>query len=607
MAAALILLTTAPAAADLPDGMVQAITSEIVVNADTTYVETRTFEAKLVNDRLVAEAATTSFDFDPTDEKLELLEAWITHADGTRIEVPAASIFTRPSAAAQSTPGFVDTQTTTVVFPQVQRGSVVHSKWRHSINTPQLLGFNANFLPELNGRMAVDVTITAPASLPIAFGQRGGFAVSDTTTGATRTITASIRTGETYPAEPHMVSPIDVGPGFVASTLTGYEQFGAIYARQAAGKAAVTPEIQTLAASIANGATGLEAARRVHNWVAGHIRYVAVYLSAGDDYVPHDAASVLRNGYGDCKDHVVLVQALLAALGVRAEAALVNWDNRMQPLPSWSSGSFNHVVAYLPDFDTYTNTTDPFAAFGVLDMMLSDKLVVIATTTGEVRHTPASKPQDNLYRFEGDISVDAAGTITGKSRIAASSRTDVPIRRMIAQVGVPAALGQELLAPTQEGGYGTLRSTDPRNLAEPLRAQGEWTSPHGVVVSTPSTYMAVPFGINPQPTGSMRGYISPDGERRFPLMMGAADFGWTYRITPPNGATITRLPPPVNIANAAGRFTANYQADGEQVAVTWRLVLDRDIYAATDYPALEALLYAQLDAQRSILVYNPAP
>ena len=428
------------AKAQIAPGQKHYARHEYTVEADKRYTEIRTVETRLTEAAMGADAGTASFDFDPGDESLEVLEAWIQHSDGTRIDVPAASIYTRPSAAARNAPGFVATQTATVVFPQLQAGSVLHSKWRHTIKAPQIFGFSANVLLGLQAHTAVDIRIQAPAGLPLAYRQRGGFETNETVEDGMRVVTASIAVQAAPAAEPYMVAPVDVGPAFVASTLSGYEEIGAIYAQRSAGKAAVTPEIATLARSVAGEAKGLDAARALHDWVAAHIRYVAVYLDPADDLVPHDAASVLRNGYGDCKDHVVLMQALLAAVGIRAQAALVNWDNRMQPLPSWSGSSFNHALVYLPDFDVYGNTTDPYAALGALDILLSGKLAVIATDRGEVRRTPASPREQNRYRSVASLAIAADGTVTGTNTMSASPRLEAPLRRAVAAGGSPETL-----------------------------------------------------------------------------------------------------------------------------------------------------------------------
>jgi transglutaminase-like putative cysteine protease len=43
--------------------------------------------------------------------------------------------------------------------------------------------------------------------------------------------------------------------------------------------------------------------------------------------VPNDAASVLHNKFGDCKDKATLMWALLAAKGISSEQALINLGN----------------------------------------------------------------------------------------------------------------------------------------------------------------------------------------------------------------------------------------------------------------------------------------
>ena len=110
----------------------------------------------------------------------------------------------------------------------------------------------------------------------------------------------------------------------------------------------MTPRIQTLADDITAGASDRrEQAHRIYDWVSEHIRYVAVYLGNGG-YVPHDAASILDSGYGDCKDHVVLLEALLKARGIASIPVLINSANRYWAPEAATSGLFNHVLSTCP-------------------------------------------------------------------------------------------------------------------------------------------------------------------------------------------------------------------------------------------------------------------
>jgi hypothetical protein len=63
--------------------------------------------------------------------------------------------------------------------------------------------------------------------------------------------------------------------------------------------------------------------------------------------IPAAASQTLRNKYGDCKDHALLLTQLLDAAGIPARLALVNFGSELRPgLPSLDQ--FNHMIAYLP-------------------------------------------------------------------------------------------------------------------------------------------------------------------------------------------------------------------------------------------------------------------
>lgn len=64
-------------------------------------------------------------------------------------------------------------------------------------------------------------------------------------------------------------------------------------------------------------------------------------------HIPNRPADVARNKYGDCKDHAVLLQQMLAAAGVPAQLALVNYRGPIkkdQP----SLDQFDHMIVYVP-------------------------------------------------------------------------------------------------------------------------------------------------------------------------------------------------------------------------------------------------------------------
>ena len=157
-------------------------------------------------------------------------------------------------------------------------------------------------------------------------------------------------------------NPEDEIPSVQLTTYKSWEELGAWYGGLERDRRVPDDTVKAEAATLVKGKNDdMAKVNALYEYVSLNIRYVSLSFGLGR-YQPHAASEVLANGYGDCKDHVVLMQAMLAALGIRAEAALIDQGSRTRDLPLWLP-QFNHVVAYLPDFDVYANPTTPYARF----------------------------------------------------------------------------------------------------------------------------------------------------------------------------------------------------------------------------------------------------
>jgi transglutaminase-like putative cysteine protease len=554
------------------------------VNPDQTYVLTVSSDATLLSRRGIAAGERETMDFYPKSQSLDLVEAWVDQPDGSRLVVQPGSIFTRPSQASQSAPGFTDSQTTTVLFPQLREGSRTHVVWRQTQKTPPLLGLQITSQAPQEwavGEQIVD--ITAPESVPLHWRARGDFAVSETIANGSRHVSARIANRPGAEPERNSVASSDFQPIFLATSLPHLEAIGAIYHRQNLDRAVVTPEIEKLAAHIAGDRTGLDAARAIYNWVTVNIRYVAVYLDQNDGWVPHPAGEVLARGYGDCKDHVVIMQSLLAARGIKADPAIIDWGRRFEPLPLWVS-QFNHAIIYLPDFDLFLNPTNPYARFEALDPTLSGKLVVIATEAGRVSRTPDLEPDDARYRLDATAKILADGTIEGTAKLSMSAYSESTIRSAVA---------------TPEGGFGEYTTSAPRDLTSAFDITARWRSPHGAPPCCVAAPIPAPGGLDLSRPAQLRQYLSREGQRRNPVMVGAKDLGWTTRVELPEGARATALPKDVAVVNQAGSYTAHYTLMPDGLKVDRRLVLTHSVFQPKEVPSLEAVIYAALDDARA--------
>jgi len=119
--------------------------------------------------------------------------------------------------------------------------------------------------------------------------------------------------------------------GWAASLYDGVSDGGKTVGTVAASieKSAATPEAKVAAAL---------------NYVQSNIRYLGIEMGTSS-HVPSPAAETLARRYGDCKDKAVLFIAILNALGINADPALVNTriGRHIAELPPVMD-AFNHVI-----------------------------------------------------------------------------------------------------------------------------------------------------------------------------------------------------------------------------------------------------------------------
>jgi transglutaminase-like putative cysteine protease len=540
--------------------------------------------------------------FDPDTQSVEMVEAYVTRPGGTRVDVTKDNVFTRPSAAAQDTPGFAHGRTTSVVFPQLAIGTSTHVRWKFADRSHSTLGFSYVFRPPFSlAAENVHVTVTAPANVNLRSAGRDGFEVKETkNANGTVTVDGTLRGYAAGRREPGMISPKDVVPLFVVSTVESWEAIGARFRASAAPSIEATPEIEAKAAELANGKKGIEVVRAISRWVTRDVNYVAVRLDASDAWVPHRASEVLKNGYGDCKDQYALLASLLAARGIACEAVLIGRDGGMDPLPVPTPRQFDHCIGYIPEFDVYVDPTATFCDFGQLDLALRGKFVVHATENGKTSRTPRGRAEDNTYAIANSVKVLADGTIEGMSEIGATGRQAQLMRHLLASRDGE-LVAADLLVQTPEGGEGKVTSTDPTDMTIPFQVRGRWRSERAVEMG-PTVFFRPPTGIDYSNPMRARGILA-DGDRRYPAVISAADYRWVHNEELPTGYDVTRLPAGRSVSNSAGSYTSKWVVDSPgHIRIERHLRVDSELIPPGAFPELRDLLEAFTRDSREIVV-----
>jgi hypothetical protein len=261
------------------------------------------------------------------------------------------------------------------------------------------------------------VRVIAPSSLALRVGVQGdGMEHTVTVVDNETRHLVVVRGRPMVRDEDRMTSPLDHDPAVFVTTFPDYEEMARTYWNAARGTVEATPEIARLADEITRGIDDKRMqARAISTWVKRNIRYVAVLLGTSR-VVPHNAADVLKNRYGDCKDHAVLMAALLAAKGIASEQVLINGTNAYALPELATMGYLNHVILYLPEIGLYDDPTLQFAAFGVLAGEEYDKPVVHVSEGRAYRaRIPAMKPEDHVSHRRTRMSVTTDGTVSGET------------------------------------------------------------------------------------------------------------------------------------------------------------------------------------------------
>ena len=601
----LIFITIVPAAAQIATPEYQSpITFEqhevtYTVNTDGTYTRDETTRIRINIDQAVQSQAQTYMQFSETLERLEVLEAYTDTATGERIAVPDDKIITQQSPVSTNAPAFGDIKITAIVFPQISVGATKTYHYRSTQIKPlfenhfsmlETFPINIDFKP-------ATVTLIAPEDLKInvqAIDVEGGQVKSDTP-GKSKWIW-TIKGHSAQRPELNAINAINYSPRIAATTFANFGEAAEAYLKGAADKEMVTDDVRKLADKITAGLTGSrDQAAALYNWVARNIRYVSLAFGLGG-VVPRDADTIIQTGYGDCKDKVVLLNALLAAKGIKSAPVLINAQNvYWQPDVAIEPGVHNHAITYLPEFDLFLDPTSETAPFGALPYQLLSKSALVTRGLDKgagLKMLPDASPKTSTSDTLTTITISDDGTAKGQSTIRAKGAIDYLLRSIMASIpaGQEDQLARAAMASTGQQGEATLSFNDPRNLAEDFKIETEFTVQNAILLPGPGALIVLTGVPMPSPIQDLAEMVNQP-EITFPMLCLGGEKVETTLLTLPDSIKVTLLPRPVNVQNAYGSYRSTYEQNGQTIKVERRLVVQtpRGLCTPEMYPQIREL------------------
>ncbi len=308
------------------------------------YKQTDFLKVKVLDQKAVSRFSSLRFSFDPLDENVYVNELVVTDATGEVRETGEVSDY----YVVDDGSGDLATQDKILTIPVsgLEPGHTVElTLTRRKISPPKRLPFVRyvfpSTVPVLKSSLYVEGDIE---DMNYRWVNASAPEVSD------GSLLWSFASPPVYRTE----SFVDAVETFLPTVWIGdrtnsWEVLTKDYLKDIEDRLDSAPESQELARSLVSGLNDPEQRiRKIAEYVRDNITYKAIEFGRRA-WTPNPFGDIVRNRYGDCKDHSVLFYHLLRAIDIPVSLALVSVSSRVQSeVPSLDQ--FDHMIAYTPAF-----------------------------------------------------------------------------------------------------------------------------------------------------------------------------------------------------------------------------------------------------------------
>jgi transglutaminase-like putative cysteine protease len=499
--------------------------------------------------------------FNKDIEQVQLLAAETIDPDGVAHPVGPEAIRDVQEPRSAGAPSFNDGVLRTVIFPGVEPGSRVHLAFRKTRTKPLQAGTFAYLVEPAREPVELQRLIfDLPADVPLHADARGYTALPPVTANGRTRYEFDYRHGPYAPLEAGAVGYANWGDRLMVSTERDFASFATRYREAATDPTTDDPAIVQLAQALTAGtADPREKAQRLYDWMRFNIRYVALFLGE-TAAVPHKAVDILHNRYGDCKDHVALFGALLAAAGIRSEAVLLNLGPyySLPDVPGYGVSAIDHAMIWIPELSLYADTTAGGTGFGYLPSGVMDRPALLVGE-GVLARTPATQLRERGARLQIDI--DENGTASYAYRVEDAGFTAElernTFRRATRQITQQIAANRLLL--TGLHGTAQLRTADLSATAGPFATSMQGKVEHFVWTDGTTAVPAL-TSLSGGMASQVQAWLA-EPARTQPWACIGGTFDETLEMTLPRFAHVTDMPADTSVQDRYLTFSSRYVFD----------------------------------------------
>ncbi len=148
----------------------------------------------------------------------------------------------------------------------------------------------------------------------------------------------------TWTLEVGAAHPLANYPTVTLSSLGTWDEFNALYLAEYETRAVADAAIRARVAELTEGlATEGERAEAIYRYVTEELHYLGIFLGESG-ILPHPAAEVFERGFGDCKDHSVLLLTMLREAGITTSPVAIHAGQMGFVDPEFPTWVANHAI-----------------------------------------------------------------------------------------------------------------------------------------------------------------------------------------------------------------------------------------------------------------------
>ncbi|MCC8391054.1 DUF3857 domain-containing protein [Paraburkholderia sp. MMS20-SJTR3] len=546
--------------------------------------------------------------FNKDIEQVQLLAAETLDPDGGAHPVGLDAIRDVQEPRSAGAPSFEDGVLRTVIFPGVQTGSRVHLAFRKTRTRPLQTGtFGYLVEPTREPVQLQRLIFDLPADVPLYADARGYVALPPLSANGRTRYEFEYRHGPYARQEAGAVGYANWGDRLMVSTVPDFAAFAGRYRGPAsADPSRADPSIVQLAHALTAGLTEpRDEARALYDWVRLNIRYVALFVGE-TAAIPHRAADILRNRYGDCKDQVALYGALLAALGIRSEPVLLNLGPyySLPAVPGYGASAINHAIIWIPELAQFADTTAGGTEFGYLPSAVMDRPVLLVDS-GVLARTPATQRRERRARVQLDI--DDTGAANYAYRVEEAGFTAELERNTLRRASGQRAqqIAANRLLQTGLHGSAQLQSDDVAATHGPFATSMQGSVAH-LIWKDGTTALPVLTSLAGGIASQVQAWLA-EPVRTQPWACIGGEFDETLELSLPRFARVTDLPADSTVENPRLAYSSRYVFDPAtrtlQVTRHLRAAFGHQMCSANEFAALrDDLVRIERDLAAQLIV-----